>query len=154
MVTGIDQASTVYDVAHPNGAAFNSAGDRLYHADTDNRRLLVSEVGPDGVPQLIDEFSTAGYPGVPDGVVTDQAGGVWVALYGGGQLVRFSADGQVTDRLSVPSDGVTSMCFGGDDMRTLYLTTADHRAQPDLGGCVFWTKMEVAGLPAAAATIS
>ena len=154
LITGINQAEPLYEVAHPNGAAFDAPGRRLYHADTNNRRLLVSEVDAGGRPRVVEMFSTADYPGVPDGVVTDQDGGVWVALYGGGQLIRFSETGQVTDRMVVPSDDVTSMCFGGADLRTLYLTTASHREHPELGGCVLRTTTEVAGVAVSSATIA
>ena len=48
---------------------------------------------------------------------------------------------------------VTSLCFGGEDRRDLYVVTADNREDPAREGTVFRTRAEVAGVPVALVTI-
>jgi sugar lactone lactonase YvrE len=74
-------------------------------------------------------------------------------MYEGQRLLRFAPDGQLLQELAVPVRCPTMPCFGGPDLRTLYLTTARHKrpadelaAQP-LAGCVLSTRVAVPGLP-------
>jgi sugar lactone lactonase YvrE len=59
--------------------------------------------------------------GLPDGLAVDDEGGVWVALYGGGEVRRFRPDGSVSGRVEVPAAEVTACCFAGS---RLLVTTA------------------------------
>jgi sugar lactone lactonase YvrE len=80
--------------------------------------------------------------GIPDGLTVDDEGGVWVALYGGGCVHRYDERGRLDAVLEVPAENVTSCCFGGDDGRSLFVTTA----APD--GNVYVTEPGVSGPPA------
>jgi sugar lactone lactonase YvrE len=80
--------------------------------------------------------------GIPDGLAVDDEGGVWVALYGGGRVHRYDERGRLDAVLEVPAENVTSCCFGGDDGRSLFVTTA----APD--GNVYVTEPGVSGPPA------
>lgn len=80
--------------------------------------------------------------GIPDGLAVDDEGGVWVALYGGGCIRRYDERGLLDAVLEVPAENVTSCCFGGDDGRSLFVTTA----APD--GNVYVTQPGVSGPPA------
>jgi sugar lactone lactonase YvrE len=72
-------------------------------------------------------FVTFSDPGViPDGMTTDEDGGIWVALFGGSAVRRFDSAGKLTHTVSVPATQVTSCCFGGPDMSELYITTAQY----------------------------
>lgn len=92
--------------------------------------------------------------GVPDGLAVDNEGGVWVALYRGGVVRRYNPDGSFDRVLTLPVDTVTACCFGGEDGRSLYVTTASmgltpaERRQQPLAGSVFVTDAGVSG-PAA-----
>ena len=88
----------------------------------------------------------------PDGLTTDEDGGVWVALFGGGQVRRFSSDGKLTHIVELPVKQVTSCCFGGADMSELYITTAQNGmdsnsliTQP-LAGSLFRAKTSFIGV--------
>jgi gluconolactonase len=74
----------------------------------------------------------------------DAEGGVWVALGGGGGVGRFSPGGELEQVLDVPADFVSSLCFGGQDGRELFVTTT---------GTLFRARVDVAGLPLAAARV-
>jgi sugar lactone lactonase YvrE len=80
--------------------------------------------------------------GIPDGLTVDHEGGIWVALYGGGCIHRYDEGGSLDAVLEVPGENVTSCCFGGDDGRSLFVTTA----APD--GNVYVTQPGVSGPPA------
>lgn len=92
--------------------------------------------------------------GIPDGLAVDHEGGIWLALWGGGALRRYSPGGELEHVLALPTDNVTACCFGGDDGRSLYVTTAsvdlsaEQRRQQPAAGSVFVTEVAVSGPPA------
>ena len=93
-------------------------------------------------------------PGVPDGLTIDADGGIWVALWGGAQVRRYSPDGRVTDIVNLPVEQPTSCTFGGDAGDTLYITTARlgltdaQLAVSPLAGSVFACRPGYRGHPA------
>lgn len=95
-----------------------------------------------------------GYGGRPDGAAMDAEGHYWVAMFEGGRLLRLSPQGEVVADVAVPARCPTMPCFGGPDLRTLYLTTArQNRPEDELrafphSGCVLSTRVDVPGLPA------
>ena len=103
-------------------------------------------------PQQPDSAKT--YGGRPDGAAVDAQGNYWVAMFEGGRLLQLAPDGRILSELPVPVRCPTMPCFGGDDLRTLYLTSATHGrpaeelAQWPLSGCVISTRVDVPGLPA------
>jgi sugar lactone lactonase YvrE len=115
------------------------AGDRMYYIDSPTKRIDVmdydGEVGNRRPFAHIEEGV-----GVPDGLVVDDEGGVWVALYGGAQVRRYSPDGELTEKLAVPADNVTAAWFAGN---RLFITTA--RSPQPLGGSLFVTEPGVTG---------
>lgn len=94
------------------------------------------------------------YGGRPDGAAMDVEGGCWVAMFEGARVVRLGPDGSVTQEIKLPVRCPTMPCFGGPDLKTLYITTARHKRPTDelahepLAGCVLHTRVDVAGLPA------
>ena len=91
--------------------------------------------------------------GRPDGLAIDAEGGVWVALFQGGAVQRFTPEGKPDQHIAVPARAVTSLCFGGGDFRDLYVVSADNSDDPVRGGSIFRTRSDVAGLPAPFARI-
>jgi sugar lactone lactonase YvrE len=91
--------------------------------------------------------------GVPDGLTLDAEGGLWLAVWGSGELRRYLPDGRVDMVVSLPVTQVTSAAFGGADLGTLYITTArenftpaDLAAQPHAGD-IFACTPGVTGRP-------
>ena len=83
----------------------------------------------------------------------DTQGNYYVAMFEGARLLKLSASGELLTEFAVPAQCPTMPCFGGPDLKTLYLTTAraNRSAQelqiyPD-SGCVFSLRVEVPGLP-------
>jgi sugar lactone lactonase YvrE len=95
----------------------------------------------------------AGYGGRPDGAAVDADGNYYVAMFEGGRLLRLSPAGEVLAEFAVPALCPTMPCFGGPDLKTLYLTTArQNRPAAELerwpdSGCIFSMRVEVPGLP-------
>jgi sugar lactone lactonase YvrE len=95
-----------------------------------------------------------GYGGRPDGAAVDAQGHYWCAMFEGGRLLRLAPDGSIAGEFEVPVRCPTMPCFGGEDGRTLYLTTARHQRpgeelrQFPLSGCVLAARVDVPGLPA------
>ncbi|MFI0471865.1 SMP-30/gluconolactonase/LRE family protein [Halomonas sp. HMF6819] len=139
----------------PNGLAWSRDGERLYFVDSIARRILQAPYSPDiGALGRVDTFvDTSAHPGRPDGMAMDEEGGLWVCQFGGACLLRFNGCGELTDRLSMPVLRPTSACFGGADMRTLFVTSArfgmsnDELARYSASGDVFTVRLPVAGLP-------
>ena len=71
------------------------------------------------------------YGGRPDGAAVDVQGCYWVAMFEGGRLLRLSPEGDVLREVTLPVRCPTMPCFGGPDLKTLYITTArEHRPAP------------------------
>jgi sugar lactone lactonase YvrE len=93
------------------------------------------------------------YGGRPDGAAVDAEGCYWVAMFEGARLLRIAPDGTPVGELKLPVRCPTMPCFGGADLRTLYITTArdkrpaDELASGPWAGCVLAARVEVPGLP-------
>jgi sugar lactone lactonase YvrE len=146
MLTQPAEATILYgDVALSNGIAASADGAHLYHSDTDSKQINVSRLQDVEVPVWERSFSTAHLPGRPDGMATDEEGGIWVAFYEGGQVVRFTPDGDVDRLLQTPADSPLSVCFAGDNQSQLIVATMDNKLQPSLGASIFRVDVGVRG---------
>jgi sugar lactone lactonase YvrE len=129
-----------------NGLGWSPAGTEMYFVDTPTRRIDVlaydAETGAVRDRRPFAEIDA----GVPDGLTVDAEGGVWVALHRGGQVRRYAPDGTLTAVAELPVSRPTSVTFGGDDLATLYITTARGEDEP-LGGAVLAVRPDVGGLP-------
>ena len=131
-----------------NGPAFSPDGTLLYFSDSVGRQLLVYHVDP-ATGRLSErrkfaDFDDAG--GLPDGICVDREGGVWCAVFGGGRVLHLTPGGEVDRVVEVPAEYTTSCCLGGEDLRTLFITSGEE-AGNDSGGAMFAVEVEVAGLP-------
>lgn len=151
-----DGASAVVDqgFACANGPAFSPDGRRLYLADTTARRIYLYDL--DSVSgELSDRRLFAGFSaeeGEPDGMTVDQEGGLWACHWGGWRVTRFLPDGRRDRIVKLPVPQVTSCCFGGEDLRTLFVTTASidmppaDLARATLAGSLFAVDVGISGL--------
>jgi xylono-1,5-lactonase len=138
-------------VSLTNGIGLSPDGRRLYHADTGSHRVICHDLDDD---RPVNRRALVEHPSfMPDGLAVDEAGTVWVADYGSGRVRGFGPDGDEVGSVAVPAKAVTSLCFGGDDRRDLYVVTADNLEDPSRGGTVFRTRVDVPGLAVAPARI-
>jgi len=97
-------------------------------------------------------FGQAHSAGLPDGSALDRDGYIWNCRVGGSRVVRFAPDGGVDRVVELPCLAPTSCAFGGDELRTLLVTSArfglpvEQQSDPDQGA-VFALDVGVAGRP-------
>lgn len=139
-------ATEVYGgVALTNGIGFSPAGDRMYHSDTGNHHLICHDILDGTVTNRRALFEHPTF--FPDGLAVDSDGTIWVADFGNRCVRGLSPEGVEVAKIEVPAKEVTSVCFGGDDLRDLYIVTADNTDDPSRRGTIFRTRAEVAGQP-------
>jgi sugar lactone lactonase YvrE len=118
--------------------------DRMYYVDSPTKRIDVLDYDGEVSNRRPFAHIEEGV-GVPDGLVVDDEGGVWLALYGGAQVRRYSPEGALEVKLDVPADNVTAVWFAG---HRLFITTA--RSPQPLGGSLLVAEPGVSGPPARA----
>jgi sugar lactone lactonase YvrE len=132
-----------------NGLAWRNP-DEFYYIDTPTQR--VDLVTADGRREPA--FAVDPALGAPDGMTIDAEGALWVALWGGSAVVRFSPRGEMLARVEVAAGQVSSCCFGGPDLATLFVTTSQEGFTPEQAaaephaGKLFAVDTGIAGLPA------
>jgi gluconolactonase len=136
-----------------NGLGFSPDGKRLYHSDSRANIVGVYDVRDDGSVSERRVFARV-EPGVPDGLAVAEDGSVWVASAGGSSVRVFDADGEERRPIAVPQPGVTSLCFGGDDRRDLYVVTGTVGGPSDHTGSVYRVRVDVPGLPVPLARVA
>lgn len=145
---------TAEHVTVSNGLGFTPNGALAYYADTPTGRIDVFDNVDDRLVnrRTFVEVDGGDGPGSgrPDGLCVDAEGAVWTAVNGSGVVHRYDADGVLTDRVEVPPSQPTACRLGGDDLRTLYITTSRENlpddAEPEAGS-VFAIRVAVPGLP-------
>lgn len=137
-----------------NGLAWSPDGRTMYHADTPARTVRAFDYDLDtGTPSNGRVFAQwSGETERPDGACVDSVGNYWVAFYRGGKVMQVSPHGRVIAEHPLPAMCPTMPAFGGDDLATLYVTTArqerpaDELAQLPQSGGLFAKPMPVPGL--------
>ncbi|MER5467312.1 SMP-30/gluconolactonase/LRE family protein [Streptomyces sp. NPDC002685] len=113
------------DVAVSNGTGWSPDGRRVYYVDSPTRRIDVFGIADDGLPVDRRPFATVeDGSGFPDGLAVDADGCVWVALWDGRAVRRYTPDGALDRVIDLPVSRPTSCAFGGADLTDLYITTA------------------------------
>ena len=149
----LDGTGSVFydDVAFANGVGFAPDERVVYQSNYSAREVLAHDV-VDGRATRRRVFATPPR-GNPDGLAVDELGCVWVACGSGRGLARFTPDGRLDAFVDVPAPFVASLCFGGDDRRTLFVATMGNAEDETRGGTLFRTRVEVAGLRVAPARV-
>lgn len=136
-----------------NGPAISPDGLTLYHTDTLAQKIYAFDLDPAGGlanKRLFTELADGGYP---DGMAVDAQGYVWVATFGGWRIDCFDPRGRKAGEVRFPCANVTKLAFGGDDLRTVYATTArkglseQALAEQPLAGGLFTFRVETPGQP-------
>jgi len=137
----------------PNSLCWSPRSDYMYFADSDLRTIFEYDfdavAGEPKAPRPLAEI--AGNP-VPDGCIVDADGCLWCAIYGAGQVIRYTPSGKIDRIIETPVSQPTSCAFGGADLKTLYVTTAFQRLSEEqlgkepLAGALLAIELDVSGL--------
>ena len=135
-------------VTTSNGIDWSPDDRLMYYADTRTGRVDVFDFDVEG-GTIAGRRPFAIIPpgqGRPDGLVVDADGAVWVALWAGAAVHRYTPDGALERVLTLPATNVTKCAFGGSDLGDLFVTTAwsklsaDERAREPHAGSIFHTR--------------
>ncbi|WP_292876333.1 SMP-30/gluconolactonase/LRE family protein [Microbacterium sp.] len=129
-----DGSATVLDddLTLANGLGWTADGRRLYTVDTLSRRIHVRDYDPDtGETGPRRVFLTLDGPGYPDGMTIDAEDHLWVAVWGGGRVLRISPAGEIVGRIDVPAPHTSSVAFAGPELDTMVITTAQENLTPE-----------------------
>ena len=140
----------------PNGLGWSPDERLMYFGDTRASTIYVFDFDrTSGTVRNKRPYvqTSAESDGRPDGLCVDSKGYVWSARVGAGAVARFAPDGKLDRRIEVPVSRPTSVMLGGDDLRTLFISTASRtlseeqlKAQP-LAGAMLAVRVDVPGLP-------
>lgn len=109
-------------VALSNGIDWSPDGRTCFYVDSLAHRVETIHLGDDGLPTHSEPLARV--DAIPDGLSVDSDGAVWVALWDGGAIHRYTPDGRLDRVIDVPGGFITSCAFGGPDLTTLYITSA------------------------------
>lgn len=144
-------------VSISNGIAWSLDGSVMYYIDTPTKKIVKYNydlhTGHISDPETIVEVPDG--MGYPDGMTIDKDGFLWVALWDGFGVAQYDPfDGRLLQKIEVPAPKVTSCAFGGEDLDTLFITTARVEMSNEelelypLSGALFTAKVGTQGLHA------
>jgi sugar lactone lactonase YvrE len=132
-----------------NGLGWSPDGTAMYFADSLTHRIdrfrFSAEDGK--IRNRMPLIDIDPGDGIPDGMSVDADGGIWVALWDGACLRRYTQEGELSAQIDLPTARVTSCCFGGPSWTDLFITTAAANEPDGLGGGIFRARPGVAGMP-------
>jgi sugar lactone lactonase YvrE len=141
------------EVGVSNGICWNKDSSKMYFIDSITQSIQVFDYdlnsGSASNPRVLIEFKPE--LGIPDGMTIDEEGSLWVAMWDGSQILKISSDGDIEEAIKFPVSRVTSLAFGGADLRDLYVTSAQYElsskdlADQPLAGSLFKVRAKVPG---------
>jgi len=132
-------AEILPDVAVSNGTGWSPDGRLMYYVDSPTRRIDVFDVAGESVTGRRPLAHIEDGAGFPDGLCVDTDGCVWVALWDGGAVRRYTPDGTLDRVIRLPFPRPTACAFGGPGLSDLYVSSARvglGAAAPPLAGSV------------------
>jgi len=141
-----------------NGIDWSPDNRYCYYVDSGAATLYRYRFDPEQgmlyAPEVFFRPRKAARASTPDGLCVDQAGNIWVAIWDGSCILQLSPEGEVLQEIRLPVSRPTSLTFGGEDLRDLYITSAstglspeERTAQP-LAGDLFYLRTLIPGIPA------
>ena len=137
-----------------NGMAWSADGKTFFYTDSPTGRIDAYDVdlATGDLSNRREILSIPEADGIPDGFCIDDEGALWVALWGGSSVRRYSPDGEVIGEIRLPVSNVTCPAFGGSEYDELLITTAAPKhsksgASEPLGGALFRIRPGVTGPP-------
>lgn len=117
-------ATVLDDVAVSNGTGWSPDGRLMYYVDSPTRRIDIFDHEDGRITGRRTFVGIEDGAGFPDGLTVDADGCVWVALWDGAAVRRYTPKGVLDRVITLPAPRVTACAFGGPDLTDLYVTTA------------------------------
>lgn len=147
----------ISEVSVSNGICWSLDAAIMYYIDSPTRRVDAYTFD-DKTGEISEQRTVIEIPegtGMPDGMTMDENGNLWVAQWGGYRVACYNPNtGKQEDQIDIPTGSVTSCAFGGEELETLYITTASAgfddakwEAEP-YGGGLFEARPGVKGVAA------
>ena len=138
------------DTGCSNGMGFTPDLKIFYWTCSTTRRIFRytydRETGRLDSPTLFHQ--TGEEEGIPDGLAVDGLGNVWSARWNGYGVTRHDPSGKIMEKIDLPAAKVTSLCFGGENLDRMFITTAGGREGTEtIDGAVFEFGVSHSGLP-------
>jgi sugar lactone lactonase YvrE len=141
-----------------NGIGWSPDDDVLYLADSGTRTVTAFDYDVDlgtlGEPRVLLRFDDD-EPGTPDGLTVDRLGHLWIAMWGAGEVRRYSSAGALEEVVDVWASQTSSCAFAGPSLDILVVSTSteglpdrERAAQPDAGRLFSIRLDDVRGVPA------
>jgi D-xylono/L-arabinono-1,4-lactonase len=140
------------DVGLSNGMGFTPDRAGMYYSDTVRHTvsLFDYERSTGAIGNRRELIRLPDSLGGPDGMTVDAKGFLWVAMWGGSCLIRFTPEGREERRVYFAAKQVSSVTFAGDDCRDMYVTTAGGDKRGEMGsaaGALFRLRPGIKGVP-------
>ncbi len=154
--TDLSVRRRVDDVSISNGLAWSADAKTMYFVDSPTRQCVAFDYdkASGGITNRRVVVEIPEGAGWPDGMTIDAEGMLWIALWDGWRVARYNPHtGALLDEIKLPVARPTSAVFGGDNLETLYITSASTRLSDDalaeqpLAGSIFKAKPGVRGTP-------
>ncbi|MEP7247621.1 MAG: SMP-30/gluconolactonase/LRE family protein, partial [Gammaproteobacteria bacterium] len=134
-----------------NGIGWSPDSKSLYYVDSATRCIDVFDYDLNA-GTLSSRRTLAEVKALPDGLAVDVEGGIWVAMWEGGEVIRFTPGGKVDRVIPLPGSLVATCTFGGEDLRTLFISVSslglsEAAARKQTAGHIFAFDPGVQGLP-------
>ena len=130
----------------PNTFVWSPDNTKFYFADTIDGSLLEYKFNLDeGI--LLDKKNFFNFDrGAPDGSTIDSEGFIWNCRWGGSCVVKIDPKGRVDQIYELPVENVTNCVFGGNDLKTLFITTANNSDKNEYDGSLFALNVNTPGI--------
>ena len=133
------------DLTVPNGMDWSSDLTTMYFIDSPTRTVGVYDFDLETAEISLRNSLAIPVEGHPDGMTLDAEYNLWIALWDGSCVIKLSPDGKLLDQIKLPVSRVTTCTFGGDDLSTLFITSASFEVNEELAGSVFSYQTDTQG---------
>jgi len=141
-----------------NGIVWSKDAKTMYYIDTPTKKIRAFDydIKTGDISNERTAVDIADKIGFPDGMAIDENDKLWVGMWNGNAVIQFDPiTGNVMQKIPVPAHNVTSCAFGGENLSTLYITSArmdmteeELKRFPDAGS-VFQVELDVKGVKSA-----
>lgn len=150
-----DFVAKVENTTIANGLVWSKDGKTMYFIDSPLKTVKAYHFDADkaSIKLIGDVIRIPEELGAPDGMAIDEEGMLWIAHYGGYSVGKWNPkNGELLETIKIPAPNVTACCFGGADMKTLFITTARQEMSEKeleeypLSGSLFYVETDAVGI--------